>query len=118
MGAARQEALSPAGDGRPDRLAVGRAPFVAHETTMTHVLEINIFDTDGSIDDTRTRSFKTLSGATSAGIRELGKLHGRRFYGYQAADRWEGPDGRKLHVVAEWYDTRHGKRTLLAKVWR
>lgn len=85
---------------------------------MTHVLELVIFNDAGEPEDTRTRSFKTLSGATSAGIRELGKMHKQTFYGYQAADRLEGDERFPRRVVAEWFDTRHGKRVLLGKVWR
>ncbi len=84
---------------------------------MTYILEINIFDADGNIDDSRTLPFKTVSGATSAGIRELGKMHKRTFYGYQSANRFEGDARFPRRVVAEWFDTRNGKRVLLAKVW-
>jgi hypothetical protein len=84
---------------------------------MTYILELNIFDADGNIDDSTTSSYKTLAGATSAGIRELGKMHRRTFYGYHRADRREGDARWPQHVVAEWYDTRNGKRVLLGKVW-
>jgi hypothetical protein len=84
---------------------------------MTYILEVNVFDAEGNVDDSTTRSFKTLAGATNAGIKALSKMHKRAFYGYQAASRFEGDSRWPRHVVAEWFDTRNGKRVLLAKVW-
>lgn len=84
---------------------------------MTYILELNIFDADGGIDDSTTKAYKTLAGATSAGIRLLGKMHKRTFYGYQSANRHEGDTRWPRRVVAEWFDTRNGKRVLLGKVW-
>lgn len=76
---------------------------------MTYVLDV--WDREGN--DYTSRSFKTLAGATSAGIRELGKVWGRQFYGYLRADRFEGEYPGRRHVVAEWKD----RGRVLARVW-
>lgn len=76
---------------------------------MTYVLDV----WDAAGEDYTSRSFKTLAGATSAGVRALEKIHGRRFYGYLRADRREGSGPWPRHVVAEWKD---GGR-VLARVW-
>jgi hypothetical protein len=77
---------------------------------MTYVLEV--FTTEEG--DSDPKSYKTLGGATSAGIRALEKQYRRKFYGYQAADRQIGEQGwRGKHVVAEWKD----RGRVLAIVW-
>lgn len=80
---------------------------------MTYVLELVVFGAAGEVADHATRSYKTLAGATSAGIRLLGKMHKRTFYGYFAANRYEGEPLRGRRIVAEWRDG----ATLLGKVW-
>jgi len=83
---------------------------------VTYVLEVYEYDRvlDRLTGDSRTRSFKSERGAIAAGFRELRKAHRREFYGYQAANRYEGESPYRRHVVAEWKD----RGRLLAKVWR
>jgi hypothetical protein len=68
---------------------------------------------DAAGEDYTTRSFKTLAGATSAGIRALERVHKRQFYGYLRADRFEGEFPARHHIVAEWKD--HSR--ILGRVW-
>jgi hypothetical protein len=71
---------------------------------MTHYLDLSPVDDEVVY----ALKYKTLSGAVTAGEREL-KSRGFAVHGYFAANRREG--GK--HIVAEWKD---GKR-ILATVW-